>query len=189
MDSIQAEQIANGQLDSGESLLWSGKPTPSGMALGALPMTFFGIPFAGFALFWIWAAAGGISGSSERSFEGPGAFFPLFGVPFLLVGLGVMLGPLWAYLGARKTVYAVTDRRAMIIIGAGTKSVRSFGPEDMGEILRVERPDGTGSLMFTSIPQAGSKGRVTLSRVGFVGIPDVRRVEQLIRENLERRAA
>lgn len=189
MDTMQVEQIANGQLDSGERLLWAGKPAPSGAAVGSLPMTVFGLLFAGFAAFWIWAAAGGLSRSSGGVESGPGAFFPLFGIPFLLVGLGMVFAPLWAYVGAKSTVYAVTDRRAMIIAGSGTKSVRSFTAEEIGEIVRVERADGTGTLMFASVPRTTSKGHTTISRVGFVGIPDVRRVEQLIRENFERTAA
>jgi hypothetical protein len=189
MDTMQVEQIANGQLDSGERLLWAGKPAPSGAAVGSLPMTVFGLLFAGFAAFWIWAAAGGMSRSSGEDFSGPGAFFPLFGIPFLLVGLGMVFAPLWAYLGAKHTVYAVTDRRAMIIAGSGTKNVRSFTQDEIGEITRVERPDGTGSLMFASVSRTSSKGHTSISRVGFVGISDVRRVEQLIRENLDRRAA
>lgn len=189
MDTMQVEQIANGQLDSGERLLWAGKPAPQGAAIGALPMTLFGLLFAGFAAFWIWAAAGGMSRSSGGGFSGPGALFPLFGIPFLLVGLGMIFGPLWAFLGARNTIYAVTDRRAMIVTGSRTKSVRSFTRDEIGEITRVERPDGTGSLMFASVSRTSSKGHISVSRVGFEGIPDVRRVEQLIRDNLDRRAA
>jgi hypothetical protein len=189
MDTMHVEQIANGQLDSGERLLWAGRPAPLGVALGSLPMTVFGLLFGGFAAFWIWAASGGMSRSSDGAFSGPGAFFPLFGLPFLLVGLGMVFAPLWAYLGAKNMVYAVTDRRAMIIAGLRTKNVRSFTKEEIGEITRIERPDGSGSLMFASVTRASSKGQISVSRVGFEGIPDVRRVEQLIRDNLDRRAA
>jgi hypothetical protein len=70
-----------------------------------------------FAAFWIIMASGMTKGV-PRSL-GPWMLFPLFGIPFLLVGLGVMLGPLWVYLGARKTVYAVTEKRALAI-GSGT---------------------------------------------------------------------
>ncbi len=48
-------------------------------------------------------------------------FFPLFGVPFLLIGLGMLAAPLWAYLRTRGTVYAVTEGRAVIILGGGAR--------------------------------------------------------------------
>src|SRR6266568_1851621 len=113
MDRIQAEQIVTPQLDPGESLLWCGVPDPSRIALSTLPAALVGIPFAGFAAFWIYMAYTMTSKASRAI--GPFAFFPLFGVPFLLVGLGVLGSPLWAYLAALRTAYAVTGQRAMII--------------------------------------------------------------------------
>ena len=136
MERMEAEQVAMKQLDSGERLLWSGSPRPGGMALAALPLTFMGIVFTGFAAFWIASAMNVSSGSSGDGF--PGAIFPLFGVPFLVIGFGMLLGPVWAYRSAKNSVYAVTDKRVLIITGAKTVGVRSFAPEDIGEIVRVE---------------------------------------------------
>ena len=187
MDRIEAEQIAAKQIDSGERLLWSGTPKPSGIALSALPLTFMGILFSGFAAFWIASAASATSGASGDGF--PGAIFPLFGVPFLLIGLGMLLAPVWAYRSARSTVYAVTDRRVMVITAAKTVGVRSFTPDDIGDLVRVEGPDGYGTLKFGATPNLEVRDGMRLSLGVFVGIPEVRRVEQLIRENLLQKAA
>jgi hypothetical protein len=184
---MQAEQIATSQLDSGERLLWAGSPAPGSAALGALPVTLFGIPFTGFAAFWIWGAYTATRGTAKAA--GPWMLFPLFGVPFLLVGLAMLLAPVGAYLGALSTVYAVTDRRAFIVSGRRTRGVRSFAPEDIGEITRFERADGHGSVFFGSRAFTSSRGLQRRTREGFVGIPEVRHVEQLIRDHLQQRAA
>jgi hypothetical protein len=187
VDQTQIEQIASSQLDGGERLLWSGAPAPGKAALGALPALLLAIPFTGFAVFWIWGAAQTASKAPQH--DGPWAFFPLFGLPFLLVGLGMLLAPLWAFLGAMKTVYALTDRRAIIISGLGRRGVRSFTSADIGDVMRVEGSDGRGTVFFASRSVVNSKGFERPSRIGFVGIPDVRRVEELIREHLQRSAA
>lgn len=187
MDPVQVEQVATSQLDAGERLLWSGAPVPGNAAAGAIPTSLFGIPFLAFSCFWIgmaWTAT-----SRSNHVPGPFLFFPLFGVPFVLVGLGILLSPLWAYLSARTTVYAVTDKRALIVNGGFNRSVQSYSGSEIGDLVRVEGPDGRGSLMFGSIPFVTRSGFTSRSRVGFVGIPNVRQVEELIRENLVKKAA
>ena len=184
MERMQAEQIAMSQLDGGERLLWSGTPAAGAAAQRALPAVMVGIPFTAFAAFWI-IMASGITKGVPRTL-GPWMFFPLFGIPFLLVGLAVMLGPLWVYLGAQKTVYAVTEKRALIILGG---AVQSFTSADIGEISRFERPDGSGSVFFASRSFTTSNGFTRQARIGFEGIPDVRQVEKLIRDQLAQKAA
>ena len=188
MDRVQAEQIALSQIDGGERLLWSGVPSPGTAALKAVPACLFGIPFTGFACFWVWGAWSATS--SGPNTPAPFMLFPLFGVPFVLVGLGVLLSPLWAHLAAQHTVYAVTDKRALIIHGGkGTRGVRSWSADDIDDITRFERPDGSGSVYFATRTWTAARGRTRHSRVGFEGIPEVRHVERLIREQLADREA
>jgi len=187
VDRVQAEQIAIAQLDPGERLLWSGSPDPGRGALLALPITLFGIPFAGFAAFWILAASG-ITSHATRA-RGPWLFFPLFGLPFLLLGLGMLTAPLWAYLAARRMVYAVTEKRAIIIASGGVRGVQSYAHTDLGDIQRVERPDGSGDLYFATKSTVTSRGYVNQTKIGFTGIPEVRTVEQLVRGQLKQQAA
>jgi hypothetical protein len=120
MTLSDAQQRAQSELQSGESLYWTGTADPRRAALMAFPASLFGIPFAGFALFWIssaYHATSAMSRSSSNSFTRGFAIFPLFGLPFLLIGLGVILTPLWVYLKGLSTVYAVTNQRVMIITG------------------------------------------------------------------------
>src|SRR5579859_2524658 len=107
MNPGDAQQRAQSELQSGESIYWTGTANPGRAALSALPASLFGIPFAGFAAFWIsqaLRATSGLSKGSHNAFASGFSVFPLFGLPFLLVGLGIVLAPLWAYLKGRSTV-------------------------------------------------------------------------------------
>lgn len=187
MDRYQTEQMISSQLDPGEGLLWSGAPSASRLARSALPTMVFGIPFTAFAVFWIYTAFTATSKSSQ-----PGSawsLFPLFGVPFLLIGLGMLTAPLWAFLSAGRTLYAVTNRRALIVSGAFSTTVKSFTHTEIHELQRVERAGGSGDLYFGSREVVTRRGGTMRQRIGFLGIPDIRTVEQLIRSRLQQEAA
>ena len=186
MDPMRIEQTASAQLAGGERLLWCGTPRPSRVALQALPISLFGIPFGGFAAFWITMAW---STTSRRgSALGLENLFPLFGLPFLLLGLGMISAPFWAWLGARRTVYVVTDHRVMIIEGSRARSVRSYEYADVRALIRFEREDGSGDLLFSLPPPGISPAGTNQSRIGFYGIPSVRQVEELMRSHLRQAA-
>src|SRR5713226_2827801 len=145
MNPGDAQLRAQSELQSGESLYWTGTADPRRVALSALPASIFGIPFAGFALFWItqaYHATSAMSKSSNNAFTNGFKLFPIFGLPFLLVGLGIILAPLWAFLKGANTVYAVTNQRVMIITGGGNRSVKSLTPADIVSVEHRERPDG-----------------------------------------------
>ncbi len=65
----------------------------------------------------------------------------------------------------------------------------SHSHADIQELFRVERPDGSGSVFFAWRSSVSSRGIEHRTRVGFVGIPEARRVERLIREHILERAA
>src|SRR5262245_61971419 len=133
------------ELLPGEGLRWVEQPVPMRLAFAALPMVLFAIPWTAFALFWMWGAAQGTC-------EGPGPMrlFPLFGLPFVAIGLGLFTSPFWLMRNARRTAYVVTDRRAIVLAArfGGAVSVRSFEPEKLGDLRREQRADGSGDLVF-----------------------------------------
>jgi hypothetical protein len=110
-------------LDSGESLIWSGAPR-HGLVLR--PSDAYMIPFSllwgGFAIFW--------EASVLRMPPGPNtAFMSIWGVPFMLMGLYLIVGRFFVDARIRaKMYYGLTNRRAIIISGADVPSrgVRVF---------------------------------------------------------------
>ncbi|HKQ06731.1 MAG TPA: hypothetical protein VJ464_16475 [Blastocatellia bacterium] len=168
----EAQQTAQAQLDTGERLLWHGRPDPKRQILGGLAIMLFGIPWTAFALFWTGAASGLFWG--EREIGWP-SLFGLFGVPFVLVGIGMLLSPYWAYRRAQGTVYVISNRRAMIITGARARKVQSFAAPDIGLIERTERSNGKGDVMFATATMNRN-----IQRIGFTGITEARRVERLL---------
>ena len=185
--------LVRSELSDGERLLWVGQPRPSRFAYGAIPIVLFGVPWTGFALFWI-ASASSFGGSNNVNGSPPGVgvfrFFPLFGLPFVLIGLGMLSSPYWLWRQAKRTCYALTDRRAMLWKAGmfGSVAVRSYGPEALDKVSRTAYPNGCGDLVFEEVVTIGrdSDGNRTTSttRHGFMAIERVREVEELLRKAL-----
>ena len=96
--------------------------------------------------------------------------------------------PRYAYLAvlgrekAGSTGYVVTNERAIIFQPNlfGSVAITSFLPQQLSEIRRVQKSDGSGDVILgrrTSIDDQGSR---TMTDVGFLGIPDVKGVEQIL---------
>jgi hypothetical protein len=168
------------EIQSGERVLWMEQPIPGRLARGMWPIVVFGIPWTAFALFWTGSAFWMTSGDK---FPGPFNAFPLFGLPFILIGLGMLSSPYWARRSARRSVYILTDRRAIIFKGGlrGSVTVRSFEPEKLSELQRKQQRDGSGDLIFTQDVRRDSDGDRHTSNVGFIGIREVKNVEEMVR--------
>ena len=67
--------------------------------------------------------------------------------------------------------------------------MKSFTHAEIHELQRVERAGGSGDLYFGSREVVTRRGGTMRQRIGFLGIPDVRTVEQLIRSRLQQEAA
>jgi len=184
---IELRSVVEMELRSGERIAWLNQPDPGRMTRRAWPLFLFAIPWTAFAFFWTGAAAWGVSRLQNA---GPWVFlFPMFGVPFILVGIALLLSPYWVRRSARMTAYAVTDSRAILFQGGwrGSVSVRSFEPAQLADLQRRQRPDGSGDLVFAREFRNGPKGNRYLSEVGFLGIRDVKEVEDLVRGMVSRR--
>lgn len=164
----EQEAVVRAELEPGEKLLWSGK---SGISTGqairkSFPIMLFAIPWTAFAIFWICAASGFRLPDLDNLH--PANLFPLFGIPFVLVGLGMLATPFRLVRKARKIVYAVTDRRCLIIEAGRARRIRSYAGKDIGQVERTEYADGSGDLV---IGGAGSGGLNAVG-AGAPGIPN-----------------
>ncbi len=177
------------ELDDREELIWAGTPDPSLMSRRALPILIFGIPWTAFSVFWILGASGVLFGR----IGGGGAqivqiVFSLFGVPFVLIGFAMLSAPIWARRSAKKTLYALTDRRCIIWQPSlRSTTVKSYGPDDLGSMSRLERKNGAGDVIFVQsirIRERGSSSDTVTTPEGFMGVEDARSLERLIRDTL-----
>src|SRR5262249_40224988 len=125
-------------------------------------------------------------------------FFALWGIPFVLIRLYMIVGRFFAdALQRGKTVYGVTDRRVIISSGLFGPRVQSLPLNTLQQITLSERPDRSGTITFGSVFQAvQSTNSFSLrsSRDGatpaFVMIEDARTVYDLIqRAQMQRMTA
>jgi len=171
----QREMIPK-ELDPDEQVLWWAQPKLSRFARQALPAFLFAIPWTAFAVFWMCGAAG----FQVPDFSEGRHFFALFGLPFVLVGLAMLSSPLWMMRKARRTVYVVTQSRAILFEGGWGTTIRSFGPEKLTEMIRRENRDGSGDLLFEQRARTDSEGGRSTTEVGFLGIEGVRDIEKVL---------
>lgn len=190
--SPELESRLQSELQPGERLVWVGQPRPGLVSRQAWVLVPCGVVFTGFALFWIAmaggmaAAAGGINGGLAGMFS----CFPCFGIPFVLAGLFMLTSPVWLRRQAHKTLYALTDRRAIVFEPRWFRmaTVRSYTAPGLSHLTRRERPDGSGDLVFEEFTTSGvdSDGyrRSYTTRRGFLAIDRVREVEEMVRRTL-----
>ena len=171
--------LVESELRSGERVAWTGQPIPSLFARRSIRIVLFGIPWTAFALFWM----AGASGFKVPDFSnGIFGIFPLFGLPFVLIGFGLLSSPYWMRRKALKIAYVITDQRAIVFAGGtwGSTTIRSFDPERLKDIRRVQKSDGTGDLIFERTWSSNGDGGRQFTDHGFLAIADVREVEVMI---------
>ena len=175
------EDILARELARGERVVWHGRPAPLSRVLASGHTFLFGIPFFAFSVFWTWGASGGFNEQRTGDAVAFSKFALLWGGMFILVGASLLLSPVWAWWVARRTLYAVTDRRAILIeVPLRRATIQSFVGERLTDVVRRESPSGRGDLIFEREASKGSKGRTVYRDVGFFGLEDARAVQLLL---------
>jgi hypothetical protein len=142
-DALSAELLRD------ERLEWTGRPNPRVIFhqsdLFQIP---FSILWGGFAIFWELGASGLWEGTRPRS--GPGVFMMLWGLPFVLIGQYMIWGRfVWTRWLKERTVYGLTDRRAVIVIdGPFRRTVVSAWFSSLSVIDKQIGANGNGSISF-----------------------------------------
>lgn len=167
------------EVDVNERIDWIGQPKPIFFTPSAVAAFLFAIPWTAFALFWTAAAGWGTMSSHHGS--GPWILFPLFGVPFILIGLAMLMSPLWAHRKARNTVYVITDRRAISIEGSRSRTIRSYMPSHLQDLHRTERSNGYGDVIISRRTWSDSDGDRRSEEIGFLRINDAQDVERKLK--------
>ena len=148
--AVSPEQVLSSQLGRSEKLLWSGRPR-QGVFFRARDT--FLIPFSllwgGFAIFWEYGVV-----TSDAPF-----FFRLWGVPFVLVGLYLIIGRFFVEANLRsKTYYGLTNERVIIISGMLSRNVKSLQLRSLSDVSLSEGAGGIGTVTFGPTAPAWTTG-------------------------------
>lgn len=144
------EQLIQRDLLPDESLHWVGQPDPSVLFSQAdIYLIPFSLLWGGFAIFWETMV---ITSMIHQPAGSPiGIILPLFGIPFVLLGLYFIAGRfLVKRLRRRHTCYAVTSKRLIIKQTLGQGSLESIYLTDIPAITESYRADGSGTIRFGS---------------------------------------
>lgn len=187
---LKFQQTVQSELHPFERILFAAQPIAARLALQALPILLFAIPWTIFSIFWMYMA-------SEPMRSAPSAdkvvsiAFPLFGLPFVLIGFAMLSAPLWAFRLAGKTLYVLTNERAIIFTGGRAMRIESIGPDRLKDSVASIRQDGSGDLTFQrDVEPSYYYGRRYRPRLasGFIGLPDVRNAKQQLEKMLEEKS-
>ena len=168
--------VAKAEMTPGENLFWAETSLPKNARRRVIPISLLGWIFLLLSLAWVSRAVTASVG------------LLIFGVPFVIGGLALASAPWWWPGVTRRTVYAISDQRLLIIRDLPKRKITSYGPEDIDVVERRENRDGSGDVIFRREEtqklkhhhDPHGKRRVGTREIGFFGVPEVRRVEEAI---------
>ncbi len=154
-------------LSSGERVLWRGRPEHYPLfERRDLLLIPFSILWGGFAVFW----------EAEVILSEAPLLFPLWGIPFVCIGLYMMIGRFFhrSWL-LRHSDYVITDRRILRRVG---KKVDMLLASSLPPMQVERKEDGSGTIRFQGQEMFRSRSlRSFAEPEGFAltGLADVQR--------------
>lgn len=187
------EERFSGELLKDEKILWSAQPDTSVLFTRAdIFLVPFSLLWGGFAIFWELGALAVFFAISAGK-NPMSIIFPLFGIPFVLVGLYFMFGRfIYKNWKKRNTYYAITDRRVLMLSNLFSQSLNAVNIDTIPTINKSVRSNGIGTIKFgnvnwmasmygnTGMDFFGSFGGVDI--LTFYDIKDADKVYELVSE-------
>jgi hypothetical protein len=151
-------------LSSGEKVIWTGMPPRSLLVLHMADL--FIVPFfvvwTGFACFWELSVLA-IFLENGGNLASPAIIMPLFGLPFVGIGFFMLGGRfIGDALVRRRTFYALTDRRVLLVTGLRGQSVTTLPLEKIDNVGLTLHRNGRGTITFGGSPDVARFGSVTV---------------------------
>jgi len=174
-----------GRLLKGEKIVWCGQPAQGFLLTSrdwvAIP---FSLVWCGFAIFW---EAGVLATNAP-------IFMKLWGVPFVLIGLYILVGRFLFDARIRRDVYyAVTDKRVLILRSGLFSKFSAMSLDQLPDATLSESAGGRGSIRFGTAPYWGGSNfsgwTPSLdSTPQFLAIENARTVFDQIQQGVAKRA-
>jgi len=181
------------ELYDDEVLHWQGQPSPrSALFRVQWGSVIMGLAVMAFAIFFLVMSQNAFNQTSftGRSVGPPTAFRLFFlAIPgvICLTGLWQAAAPIRQAFTATRTYYALTNKRAIVIMQTASKQVRSYYDEHINRIQTRSYGDGSGDVIFsthledrTVYRNKRSYTQTVTVQDGFFGIRDAREVEDLL---------
>ncbi len=167
-----------GRLLDGESVLWTSRPKQGLMFTERdRKLIPFSLLWGGGSIFWEAMAV---------RWKAP-AIFPIWGVPFVLTGLYLIVGRFLLDAWVRRGMtYAITNRRVLIERSGPFAKFIAVSINRLPNVTLTESADGRGTIRFgeQATPLRGNGATTWTPSLDptpqFLDIPDVRRVFDLV---------
>jgi hypothetical protein len=162
------------QVQGDEKLLWADKPV-RGIKFRSTDIfiTLFSILWLSFSVFWVYMA-------SEANI-----IFALFGTPFILIGIYLLIGRyFFDALSRKNTVYGLTNKRIIQKSGLFKVHYKSVFLDSLPSLSYTEKPDGSGDINFghtiTSFKNSTNSNKKDFPVIRIEFIQNVRSVHNKI---------
>lgn len=160
-----------GELQPGEVVRWAGRPSflpvlRSETLTIFIGLVFAAIPIVGASDGWIVWIESGLEPKDEIFGLAVYSLLSIFGLAFAASGLLEVFG-VW------RTVYAVTNKRILVVKTFLWRRVLAITPGGVNAVEWRENNDGSGSFTFRREVQDHGDGKSTTT-FGFIGTQDLR---------------
>ena len=186
------------EISGGERLIYASRPS---LRIGPAEV-FSAILYIGFTIFWCtisfafaffsWA---GLLGWAPKALIGkiPMDTWGLMALstlslPFVLIGIGMLVAPFYGYWKSRRTIHSVTNERVLTVHAKPFGSVLSHTPNSLTYVNRRDHRNGTGSLRIGYGTERDSDGDTRALEMSWTAIHDPRGAEGAIRNLMKSRA-
>lgn len=171
---------------AGEPILWAGQPSPRLAFWKSALIWLFAVPWTAFAFAWEGIALAAFFASEPgQKPEGVGAVlvwvFPVFGLPFVLIGLWMLARPFLEVRKARRTVHILTESRLVTAELGPSISLTSLPPSRIVEITRKAGPAGSGTLSLSLGQFRDSDGDRVEKVIHLLGVTEVEHLDRELR--------
>jgi F0F1-type ATP synthase assembly protein I len=176
------------ELDEGEEVRWVAQPSYRILRKATMDMCIgvsilLGLLCFTLTILGVFGLLGYLGEETMKSTPENWALIILAG----LILIGTIAGVIFAFRSAKytanNTIYAITEKRAIIIVIHKNKSIteRDYRGDELVHLARIEFPDGSGTLTFESARGAGGSAQ-TATRHRFHAIDQVSDIERILRE-------
>ena len=155
------------ELALGETIVWRGGPDPRSAMWNSIGI----VPFA---LIWIVIAGSGFIEAFARADH----LSEVATLAFVIIGVSLLVAPVFEYFRSYGTSYAITDRRLLISKNGG-RSLQSLRLDRIGQVARVEAW-GRTTLRIPAVLVSGEDVERSADYIKLHGLRDGDRAFQLL---------